>query len=363
MIYLAYITLIFFTIRFLVALTNVIFSPVLKNRRLHEIPAISVLIPARNEEETIGSILGDLQQIPHKNMEVIVFNDQSTDNTAALVNSLIAKDPRLKLINSAGLPDGWLGKNYACHQLAKNASGEYLLFLDADVRVKPDAIESALAQMQKHNLKLLSIFPKQIMKTTGEKITVPIMNSILLSMLPLILTRTSKRASLAAANGQFMLFEAGMYHQIKPHETMKAQKVEDILIARYFKENGLKMQCMTGNNSITCRMYSSFQEAAYGFSKNVAEFFGGSHLAAFVYWFIGTFGIFSVIFSLNLFWMVLTFVLIAAVKILVSVSGKQNLWESLIFALPQQIVLGNIISLSFQNKKRKEYKWKGRTIG
>ena len=361
--YFAYITIAFFGIRFLVALLNVIFSPVLKKRSLSAIPKVSVLIPARNEQENIGAIISDLHEVQHEYLEVIVFNDQSTDNTAALVNSFIEKDSRFRLINSDGLPDGWLGKNNACHQLAKNASGEYLLFLDADVRVKPDAIESALAQMQKHNLKLLSIFPKQIMKTTGEKITVPVMNSILLSLLPLILTRTSKRASLAAANGQFMLFEAQTYRQIQPHEKMKAQKVEDILIARYFKKNGLKMQCMTGNESITCRMYSGFQEAAYGFSKNVAEFFGGSHFAAFVYWFIGTFGIFSVIFSLNLFWIVLTFVLMAAIKILVSVSGKQNLWENLIFALPQQIVLGNIISLSFQNKKRKAYKWKGRTIG
>ncbi len=363
MIYFAYITIVFFGIRFLVALMNVIFSPVLKKRRLTAVPRVSVLIPARNEEENIGVILSDLQQVSHKNMEVIVFNDQSTDNSAALVNSFIAKDSRLKLIHSERLPDGWLGKNYACHRLAQAASGEYYLFLDADVGIKPDVIESALAQMQKHELKLLSIFPKQIMKTTGEKITVPVMNSILLSLLPLIFTRTAKNPSLAAANGQFMLFDAESYHNIQPHEKMKLQKVEDILIARYFKQKRLNMQCMTGNDLITCRMYSDFQEAVYGFSKNVAEFFGGSHFAAFVYWLIGAFGIFSVIFSLQINWVVITLFMIIAMKILVSISSRQNILENLIFAIPQQIVLCYIIWLSFRNKKRKNYKWKGRTIG
>lgn len=363
MIYLAYITIAFFGIRFLVALINVIFSPVLKKRSLSEVPKVSVLIPARNEEENIKKILNDLQHVPHKNLEVIVFNDQSTDHTAALANQFVGKDSRFKLINSEGLPDGWLGKNHACHRLSQEASGEYFLFLDADVRVKPDAIESALAQIQKHNLKLLSVFPKQIMNTTGEKITVPIMNTILLSLLPLIFTRTSQKPSLAAANGQFMFFEAKNYNNVRPHEKMKAQKVEDILIARYFKLNNLKMQCMTGNNSITCRMYSEFHEAAHGFSKNVAEFFGGSHLAAFVYWLIGTFGIFSVIFSLNLFLIGLALFLVVAIKIMVSYSSRQNIWDNLAFAIPQQVVLGNILWLSFRNKKRKNYTWKGRTIG
>jgi hypothetical protein len=195
---------------------------------------------------------------------------------------------------------GW-EKSNACFQLAKQAKGEYFLFLDADVRVKSGLIESALAQMQKHRLKLLSIFPKQEMVTVAEKITVPVMNSILLSLLPMILTRESSRPSLAAANGQFMLFERETYIQFQPHKKVKKDLVEDILIARFYKKSGLKMQCMTGNETIRCRMYQNLNDSLHGFSRSVAEFFGGSHLAAFLYWLIGTFGIFAVIFGLPAF--------------------------------------------------------------
>ncbi len=240
MIIAAYLILAFFVLRFIVSAVNVIFSPVLKKQHPEGNPFVSVLIPARNEEKNIGNILNDLKTQSYSNIEVLVFNDQSTDNTRKLVLDFESSDKRIHLIDSGNLPEGWLGKNNACYQLAQKAKGSYFLFLDADVRIKPGIIESTLAQMQKHRLNLLSIFPKQTMDTVGEKITVPVMNSILLSLLPMILTRASKRQSLAAANGQFMLFERETYLKTEPHEKVKGHKVEDILIARMYKDRGIK---------------------------------------------------------------------------------------------------------------------------
>ena len=362
MIYLAYTVVLFYMLRFCVATVNIIFSPVLKKRTPQSTPLVSVLIPARNEEANIGNILNDLIKQSYLNIEVVVFNDQSTDNTAGLVKSFSETNKRFRLVESTGLPNGWLGKNNACHNLARNASGDYFLFLDADVRILPGVIESSLAQMQKHRLKLLSIFPKQIMKTTGEKITVPVMNSILLSLLPMVLTRKSSRPSLAAANGQFMLFEKETYLEIQPHEKVKKHPVEDILIARMYKSEGLKMQCMTGNETISCRMYQGFDDAIQGFAKNVAEFFGGSHLAAFLYWLFGTFGIFVVLFFLPPVFIITTLVMAIALKIFVSVASKQSVWQNLFLAIPQQLLMGGIVFLSYLNKKQKKNQWKGRDI-
>ena len=359
---LAYITLVFFGMRFLVTLSNLLFSPVLKMQKQQGNPLVSVLIPARNEEKNISNILNDIQNQSYSHIEVIVFNDQSTDRTAEIVEAFTNADNRFRMVNSEGLPDGWLGKSNACHQLSQKASGDYFLFLDADVRVKSGLIESALAQMQKHRLKLLSIFPKQEMKTLAEKITVPVMNSILLSLLPMILTRKSSRPSLAAANGQFMLFEKETYRKIQPHRQVKNLLVEDILIARLYKTKRLKMQCMTGNETIRCRMYQNLNDALHGFSRSVAEFFGGSHLAAFLYWLIGTFGIFTVIFGLPTGFTFVTLALIVGIILFVSISSRQPFWQNLMFAIPRQFLLGAIIFLSFRNKKLKKTRWKGGNI-
>jgi len=359
---LAYITLVFFGIRFLVSLFNVLFSPVLKLQKQTGEPLVSVLIPARNEGRNIGNILYDLKNQSYSNIEVYVFNDQSTDRTEDIVDGFVKTDARFHLLNSEGLPEGWLGKNNACYQLAKKASGEYFLFLDADVRVQSGLIESALAQMQKHRLKLLSIFPKQEMKTLAEKITVPVMNSILLSLLPMALTRESSRPSLAAANGQFMLFEKKTYQNFQPHERIKNELVEDILIARFYKANKLKMQCMTGNKTIRCRMYQNMNDALNGFARSVAQFFGGSHVAAFLYWFVGTFGIFAVLFSLPLVYTGIILVLITGIILFVSVASRQSFGQNLFTAIPRQLLLGVIVFLSFRNKKLKKTRWKDRNI-
>jgi glycosyltransferase involved in cell wall biosynthesis len=362
LIVLAYITFVFFGMRFMVAFSNILFSPVLKRQKQQGKPLVSVLIPARNEEQNLGNILNDLQNQSYLNIEGIIFNDQSTDRTVKIVEAFVKEDKRFHLINTEGLPEGWLGKSNACFQLAKQAKGEYFLFLDADVRVNSGLIESALAQMQKHRLKLLSIFPKQEMVTVAEKITVPVMNSILLSLLPMILTRESSRTSLAAANGQFMLFERETYIQFQPHKKVKKDLVEDILIARFYKKSGLKIQCMTGNETIRCRMYQNLNDSLHGFSRSVAEFFGGSHLAAFLYWLIGTFGIFAVIFVLPAFFILIILALIFGIILFVSVASRQSFWQNLLFAIPRQLLIGAIVFLSFRNKKLKKTTWKGRNI-
>lgn len=359
---LAWFILAFTLVQLVVALVNFIFISILPDCTTTTMPLVSVLIPARDEEKNIGNLLGDLIKQDYSEIEVIVFNDQSSDRTSEIVMQYAIQDRRISLINSAGLPKGWLGKNWACHSLAKVASGEYFFFLDADVRIGNDLISNSIAYSKRNKLALISIFPKQIIKSIGEKVTVPIMNYILLSLLPLVLVRKSGLSSLAAANGQFMFFNSSVYKAFHPHEIMKNNKVEDIEIARYLKRNNQKIACLVGDNRIQCRMYNNLNEAVNGFSKNVAAFFGNSVILASLFWVITTFGFIIILVILPVHFFIFFLFAYILTRVIVSLISEQNIIDNLIFLIPQQISFGIIILSAFINKKIKKFQWKGRDI-
>jgi glycosyltransferase involved in cell wall biosynthesis len=363
MMILAYIIVSFTVIQMLVSIMNLLPETYLPKAGENSSELVSVLIPARNEENNIGNLLRDLLTQEYQNIEIIVFDDQSEDKTREIVKGLSATDNRIRLVCSEGLPQGWLGKNYACHSLSKHAKGNHLLFLDADVRIKNNTIGKAVSFSKNHGLALISIFPKQIIRSTGEKATVPNMNYILLTLLPLILVRRSKFTSLSAANGQFMFFRADVYHSVEPHWLMKGNKVEDISISRFLKAKDHKIACLLGDDNIYCRMYSGFGDAVSGFSKNVIAFFGNSFLFAAVFWLVTTLGFMPVFFNLSgeIFLAYLTVYLLT--RIFVSFASHQNIIDNFGFIVPLQISMGIFIYKAFINKYFREYKWKGRSIG
>ncbi|MEE4257616.1 MAG: glycosyltransferase family 2 protein [Bacteroidales bacterium] len=358
----AWITFVFVLLQFLVALANIIWYEQMKGMSTDRSEKVSVLIPARNEEANIATIIKDVLAQDHEQIELIVFDDQSEDSTAAIVGSYAEKDRRVKLIRSTSLPEGWMGKNHACHTLAGQASGRYFLFLDADVRISGDIIGQSIAHASKHDLGLISIFPEQLMPGIGERMSVPIMNYILLTLLPLILVRASGRPSLAAANGQFMFFEAETYRRLQPHQTMRTNRVEDIAIARYYKEKGETISCQTGDDRIRCRMYKNYAEAFNGFSKNVIDFFGGSAFFAILFWLITSLGMILVIIGMSPLMILAFFVIYLSGRILVSLRSKQNVCMNLIFLLPQQISMGVFILNALLHYRGKKLEWKGRKV-
>lgn len=362
MIYLSWFVFGFLVIQFSVALVNLLFSQPFPKKEKKEFPLISVLVPARNEEKNIATLLEDILNQAYKNIEIIVLNDQSTDKTKEIVEQYMKDEKRLKLINSTHLPEGWKGKNHACFTLTKLARGEYFLFLDADVRIRGTVIVDTIKMMEKYHLGLLSIFPMQIMKSWGEYITVPNMNFILLSLLPLILVRKSFFPSLSAANGQFMLFNADIYKKTSPHEKMKMENVEDIAISRYFKKNNIKIACLYGNNSIRCRMYKNIREATQGFARNVLMFFGNSPVFAILYFLFTTAGFFMVFFYLPFKIFLLILGLTVLTRVFITVSSKQSVVKNLILAIPQKIMLGVFIYYSILHKTKKSLVWKGRNV-
>ena len=359
--YLAYIIITFTVIQLIVSFVNFLFKQKLskasKSNKL-----VSVLIPARNEEMNISKILNDLLFQRYKNIEILVFDDQSTDRTAQIVKALAKNHENIQLITSQGLPPGWLGKNFACHSLSQQAKGDYLLFLDADVRIKNNVIGKTIHFTEKHKLSLVSIFPKQIMNNNGEYATVPIMNYILLTLLPLILVLKVSWPSLTAANGQYMFFDGEIYRKTLPHETMKAEKVEDIKIARLYKKRKLSIACLANETDIKCRMYGSYKESLNGFSKNVTTFFGNSTLLAIIFWLITTLGFIPILAIYGSTGLALYLITILVIHMLVSITSNQSVTKNLTYLPFQQLSLGLIIAKSIYNQIKKKHIWKGRNV-
>lgn len=352
----------FVGMEFLVSFINLVSRLQLpKSSKQHD-KKISILIPARNEEQNIGNLLNDIINLCYSNFEVIVLNDNSEDNTAEVVQKYISQDSRIKLINSNKLPKDWLGKNYACNELSNNATGDYFLFIDADVRISGDILERAAAYLERFNLSLLSIFPLQKMETIGEKIVVPIMNMVLLSLLPLILVRKSKFRSLSAANGQFMMFRSDLYNKLKPHQIFRKSKTEDIDITKFYKRMRYKTSCMLGDEGISCRMYNGLNDSIEGFSKNIIAFFSNSILFAMTYWIINTYSALIAFISGKTELALYIVIIQILTMIFISIKSKQSILSN-IFLMPIRLfIFLFIIIKSIYYAITKGYKWKGRLL-
>ena len=366
---LIYFSIGFAGLRLLISFYNLLSKPVLDKHVLnnsslitHNSLLLSILIPARNEEHNLPKIISSLLEQPFKNFELIILDDNSSDRTSEIVNEYSKENEKIKLIEGKELPDGWLGKNWACHQLSQVAAGQYLLFLDADVIVKGDSILKAISVMQKDQLSLLSIFPEQQIYTFGEKLTVPIMHYLLLSLLPLDFIFLFKESSLAAANGQFMLFNSNDYQKHNFHQLCKSEVVEDIKIMQSVKEKGLKGKTLLGTNLIFCRMYYSFKEGFDGFSKNLLSGFGGSKIGLISFLVLIIFIPIYMVFErpiLALIYLVLSL----TIRLLVSLSAKQSILENLCLHPGQMFSLLLISFKSITNTYNKTLEWKGRKIG
>jgi glycosyltransferase involved in cell wall biosynthesis len=358
---LAYISFAFLGLRLLVVLVNFVFHFSGTKPELRENPKISVLIPARNEEKNIGRILECLLEQEYKNLEVLVCNDQSTDNTPAILEKYSRRHKEIKWFEGEELKPGWTGKNFACYQLGKRARGEILLFVDADMELQGDVLGHMAAYMKKRNLALLSIFPKQMLHSAGERATVPVMNWILLSLLPLPLVIFSPRSSFSAANGQFMMFRDNVYHKLQPHHIVRSSAVEDIEIMRLYKKEGYRCATLAGDSRVSCRMYSTYREAINGFSKNVLHFFSESLLWVFFYLIFTSFGLLFIGLGLPSFFLISLSAAILG-RILISLTSHQAVLRNLLLVPLQHLSFIHMLGKALLNKSKGRLMWKEREI-
>ena len=242
-------------------------------------PFVSLLIPARNEQNNIAACVRSLIAQDYHSFEIIVLDDQSTDQTAMIVQDIIRESaashrqgPRVQLIKGTPLPAGWVGKNHACHQLASYAQGEYLLFTDADTIHQTKMLPSVLQKMQQLRVHMLTAQPEEVTRSLGERLIIPLLNFTILTLLPIGLIHQRPEPSLSIGNGQILCFERRLYDELGGHASVKDHILEDTLLARKVKEAGYRMIYVDALEMIQCRMYHSFQEVWNGFSKNLYAF-------------------------------------------------------------------------------------------
>jgi chlorobactene glucosyltransferase len=251
---------------------------------------VSVLIPARNEAAVIEATLHSLLTQSHPNFEIILLDDHSTDATAAIAARLAKTEPRLRVITGQPLPTDWLGKNWACHQLAQAAQGNTLLFTDADVSWQPGALAALTAEMARTGADLLTVWPTQRTQTWAERLVVPLMSLVTVGYLPWPLVHFSPWPVFAAANGQCMAFTRRAYREISGHSRVRANVLEDVTLSRLVKAHGLRLRMADAAGLITCRMYPDWPAVRDGFAKNILAGYGGRVslllLAALFHWLV-----------------------------------------------------------------------------
>jgi cellulose synthase/poly-beta-1,6-N-acetylglucosamine synthase-like glycosyltransferase len=356
------VTLFFIVLRFTVTLFNFISNPKLTrvNRRYDDL--VSILIPARNEQDKIVNLLESIYQQDYPHHEVIVYDDESTDETYQICSGFAESHPRFSVIKGSELPAGWLGKNHACDQLAKKATGKYFLFLDADDTVDDGLINSSVYRMQAHKLGLLSLLPNQVMITTGEKLIVPLVHFLLLNLFPVRLVQLTKQAVFSAACGQFMLFDAAVYRKNNWHRQVRNKVLEDVEIMKAVKSAGYNGEILLANNMISCRMYRSYREAINGFTKSTLGAFNNSVLAVLLYLLLFIGGPMIVLMTLNFNLISFMISLIILTRVMVSLSADQPVWYNVIFHPVQMLNLAGIALLSVQRHLTGTNVWKGRQI-
>jgi len=232
-------------------------------------PLVSVLVPARDEETNIETCLESLRKQDYPNYEILVLDDNSTDNTSNIVSRIAAGDDRVRLVKGEPLPEGWGGKSFACYQLAERASGSWLLFVDADTVHTSDMLRKVIAMAHKLKPSLLSGFPRQLTSSLPQKIVIPVFYFILLIFLPLWWLHRSKEPKPSMAIGQFLLFPREEYWRIGGHEAVKSKILEDVCLGIEVSRHGGRHLAANLSEVVSCNMYRSLGAMWDGFLRAI----------------------------------------------------------------------------------------------
>ena len=243
---------------------------------------ISLLIPARNEAERIGPCLeAALAQRGVVDLEIVVLDDGSTDATGTVVKQRIdalaavshgpSDGPSLRLVDggSAPLPEGWLGKPWACERLRQAVDGDIVVYIDADVRLAPHALASSVALLRESGLDLVSPYPRQLAGTFGERLVQPLLQWLWLSFLPLRMAERTRPNSMAAANGQFLVIDVAALERAGGFGAVRGEVLDDVALVRAIKRTGGRGVVVDGTHLATCRMYTDWSALKAGYTKNL----------------------------------------------------------------------------------------------
>jgi hypothetical protein len=232
-------------------------------------PAVSVLIPARNEEANIAAACASVLANRDVELELVVLDDHSTDRTQEILRGI--DDPRLLVATAPPLPPGWSGKQHACARLAELAHHDLMVFMDADVRLAPDALARIAGALLRDDLGLVSGFPHQRAESWGERLLLPLIHFLLLGFLPIAVMRQRPDPSLGAGCGQLIAVRKAAYVRAGGHAAIRASLHDGITLPRAFRRSGCMTDLFDADRLATCRMYDSARAVWEGLSKNATE--------------------------------------------------------------------------------------------
>jgi hypothetical protein len=232
-------------------------------------PSISVLIPARNEADNIAAAAACVLASTGIILELLVLDDGSTDATAQILAGIA--DPRLRVLLGGGLPNGWSGKQHACARLAESATYDLLLFVDADVRLAPDAANRIAGFMQRNDIGLASGFPRQITRGFAEFLLLPLIHFLLLGYLPMARMQRDVSPGFGAGCGQLMMARSEAYVRAGGHAAIGASMHDGLMLPRAFRRAGIMTGLFDATDLATCRMYDSAAAVWEGLTKNATE--------------------------------------------------------------------------------------------
>ncbi|AIQ55211.1 glycosyltransferase [Paenibacillus sp. FSL R7-0331] len=332
--------------------------------------ALSVLIPARDEAANITACLNSVLacSTAGRPIEIIVLDDRSSDGTAALAAA--AGGARTQVLAGAVLPEGWAGKCHACAQLAEAAAGEWLLFLDADIRLQPQALSAALAAAGLQGRGLITGFPRQLTGSWLERLAVPLMMFTIICHLPVPLVRRSRDPRFVAAHGGFMLIHRDSYQRCGGHSGIRNQLVDDMALARAVKLAGEPVTLADITEHTEMRMYHNAGEVWRGYRKNIYAGLGRKPLlllgVLLFYCLLYVFPVIAALWAIvtgltpALLWAAAAIAAGAAVKRTADAAGRQPFWHCML--LPAAIVsLIAIAAASWRGGVSGQgYVWKGR---
>ena len=276
MLFLSYAILAFWLLALGRTILNLLLTPRLVPREPRYFPRVSVIIPARDEERTIERTVRAFLAQTYPELEIIVVNDRSVDRTG----EILAAVGGIVVVENEEPPAGWLGKPWALHQGSRHATGELLLFVDADVIYAADAIMAAVAQKEASDVALLSLFPHLEMQGFWEHVVMPNLAVFAFTFLPLWLVNRTRIPLLAIGGGPGNLVRREDYDAVNGHESLKDAVVDDVALARLMRRSARRTEAVRAEKRVSVRMYHGLGEIVRGFTKNAFAVFGYNYFVA-----------------------------------------------------------------------------------
>jgi cellulose synthase/poly-beta-1,6-N-acetylglucosamine synthase-like glycosyltransferase len=324
------------------------------NARRGRPDCVSLLVPVRDEAAGLAATVPAM--LAQDADELILLDDASSDGSGPLAAALLAGHPGARVVTGTPAPPGWIGKSWACQQLADQASGSLLVFCDADVLLGAGALEAVITQMRAQDASVFSVFPRQITASLGEHLITPLIDDVLLCFLPFGLL-SADVPSAATANGSLLAFTRPAYDHLGGFAAVRGEISEDLAFARRTRASGLKLGLALGGDLVATRMYDGYREVIEGMARGLLPAAGGSRsrLIAGTGWHLLAYTLPSAMAVRRRSW-ALPLLLGVAERVLVEAKTRRRAWGQAALTPLSPLAALPILAQALRGAQR----WKGR---